>query len=182
MKKNLQHIFNLLKKIFNLNNNWMIAILVIIWCGFSNNFTVVNIIFGIVVAITCVLLVSPKNTIRKNSDYAIRFWPLMNLVGFTMVELVRSSLLVAWDVITPKLFSQPKMLEIDLSCEYDVERTLLANIISLTPGSLCIDLCNHQSTIKVHVMFAHDPQATIDYIKHRLEPKILKVFHHADPK
>lgn len=159
-----------------MRNRWMILFLTLIWCGFSNNFGMANFLFGVFVAFLCCALF-PK---RQTKDYHIRLWPLICLLGLTILELIKSSLLVAWEVITPKHLSEPKILQIDLACRNDIERTFLANLISLTPGTLSIDLTENKTQLKIHVMFAAQPEKTVEFIKKNLEPKVMKVFKYAN--
>lgn len=150
---------------------WMIIFLTLIWCGFSNNFELANIILGVCISMICCFLLP-----EKRDRYHIRPWSLVSLLIFILVELIKSSALVAWDVITPKNLSEPKILDIDLTCKHDMEITLLSSLISLTPGTLTIDLSDDKKQLKIHAMFAANPVNTIDFIKNRLEPKVLKVF------
>lgn len=154
---------------------WMIVFLVLIWCGFSNDFGIANIVFGATIAAVCSWVLRS----RQRDHYTVNIWPLLILLGFTAIELVKSSVLVAWEVLTPKLNSQPKIIDVPLSCRNDIECTWLANLISLTPGTLSIDLSDDKLLLKVHVMFAQDPDEAIDFIKKKLEPKVMRVFEYA---
>lgn len=158
---------------------WKLLFLVLIWCGFSYSFSFINILLGAIVSLIC-LYVFPQKQQRKPCQ--LKLLPFISLLGVIGVELVKSSLIVAWDIITPKHLSEPRFIFIDLDCRNDVERTFLANIISLTPGTLTIDLNEDKSKLKVHVMFSQDPQMVINFIKNKLEFKIMRVFKYADDK
>ncbi|MEP3300463.1 MAG: Na+/H+ antiporter subunit E, partial [Roseibium sp.] len=56
------------------------------------------------------------------------------------------------------------------------EITMLANLITLTPGTLSVDVSEDRKTLYVHCIDVPDPQATIDDIKNGFERKILEVF------
>lgn len=158
-----------------MKNLWMITFLILIWCGFSNDFGIGNLLLGMTVSMLCCFLLT-----SQQPQYHIRLWPLLLLLAFTLVELIKSSLIVAWDVITPKHLSTPKVVEIELACKHQAERMLLANLISLTPGTLSIDLSEDKTMLKVHMMFAKDASQAMHFIKQRLEPKVLRVFDYAD--
>lgn len=159
------------------SNRWMIGFLLLIWCGFTNNFSLMNIAFGLIVSIFSHYLLAPKHRLT----YRIRFFPLFSLLFITSYELIKSSIIVAWEVMTPKSTCQPEVIIIDLACQTDIERTLLANIVSLTPGTLTIDLCNNKKQLCLHVMFADEKRRPIGFIKNHLEPLVMKVFGH-DPR
>lgn len=153
---------------------WMVAFLTLIWCSFSNHFALPNILLGVLVSLLVCNLVP-----SRGASYHIRLWPLCHLLLFILYELLISSVIVAWDVVTPRHRSDPIVIEVELACQHDTERTLLANLLSLTPGTLSIDLSEDKSKLKVHVMFGSSPGGVVDFIQKRLEPKVLKVFRYA---
>lgn len=159
-----------------MKNSWMIGFLTIIWCGFSNNFYIPNIILGITISSCCCYLLQSKNTKKFN----INIFQLISLLGTVFIELIKSSFIIAWDILTPTSLNDPKIISIDLTCDNDTEKTLLATLISLTPGTLSIDLSEDKSKLKIHVMFANNPAETINFIKLKLEPKVMKVFNHGN--
>ena len=56
-----------------------------------------------------------------------------------------------------------------------MEITLLANMVSLTPGTLSLDVNPEKTHLIVHAMFAQDHAAVISAIKDGLEKKLLEV-------
>lgn len=154
---------------------WMVIFLTLIWCGFSNNFKLPNLLLGLIVSIICCHL--PPN---KEKPYHIRVWALFCLLLFIAQELLISSLQVALEVIKPQHISKPKILKIDLQCHHDAERTLFTTLISLTPGTLVVDISDDKTYLLVHVMFAENPAQAEQFIKEKLEPKVLKVFRYAN--
>lgn len=97
------------------------------------------------------------------------------LLGFFLVELVHSNLRVFWDVITPGHISRPGIVGVPLRAETEMEILLIANLISLTPGTLSIDLSEDRRTLYVHVMFLDDPDRFRKSIKEGLERRLLEV-------
>lgn len=65
-------------------------------------------------------------------------------------EIVRSSLDVARIVLNPKLPISPTIVEIDASESHPVDQVILGNSITLTPGTLALDV--HRGVIKVHCL------------------------------
>jgi multicomponent Na+:H+ antiporter subunit E len=97
------------------------------------------------------------------------------LLGFFLVELVHSNLRVFWDVITPGHISRPGIVGVPLRAATEMEILLIANMISLTPGTLSIDLSEDRRTLYVHVMFLDDPDRFRKSIKEGLERRLLEV-------
>lgn len=101
---------------------------------------------------------------------------LVRAVGFVAFygwELVVSSLRVAYDVLTPTLYMRPAIVAVPLDVRSDLAITLLANLVSLTPGSLTIDLSADRRTLYVHVMFVGgDVEDARRDIKEQLERRV----------
>lgn len=99
----------------------------------------------------------------------------INLAAYFFWELVISTLQVAWDVITPRHISRPGIIGVPLTARTDLEIFLVANLLSLTPGTLSVDLSEDKKILYVHVMFLEDIDKTRADIKNGLERRILEV-------
>jgi len=99
----------------------------------------------------------------------------VNLAGYFLKELLVSNLRVLWDVITPGQINRPGIIGVPLSAATDLEIFIVANLISLTPGTLSVDLSEDRKTLYVHVMFLDDVEAARAEIKNGLERRVLEV-------
>lgn len=95
---------------------------------------------------------------------------LVAFIGYFIWELVRSNIRVAWDVITITHYMKPGILAVPLEAETNLEITLLANFISLTPGTLSLDVSSDHKVLFVHAMYLTD----IDDFK-AVERRLLRV-------
>jgi multicomponent Na+:H+ antiporter subunit E len=77
--------------------------------------------------------------------------------------------------VTPGHISRPGIVGIPLSARSDLEILLVANLISLTPGTLSINLSEDRRILYVHVMFLDDPAHFRESIKDGLERRVLEV-------
>lgn len=109
------------------------------------------------------------------SRYFQRVPKTIRLAGFFLVELIVSSLRVFWDVVTPGHISRPGIVGVPLNARTDMEILLVTNLISLTPGTLSIDLSRDRQTLFVHVMYLDDPETFRQSIKEGIEKRILEV-------
>ena len=66
-------------------------------------------------------------------------------------------------------------MAVPLDAETDVEITLLANLITMTPGSLSIDVSDDRGVIYVHSMFIDDPEEFRRTIKDDFERRVLEL-------
>jgi multicomponent Na+:H+ antiporter subunit E len=84
----------------------------------------------------------------------IRRTPIaVSFLAYFLWELLLSNLRVAYDVVTVKHFMRPGILAIPLEARTDLEITVLANMISLTPGTLSLDVSSDRQVLFVHAMY-----------------------------
>ena len=93
---------------------------------------------------------------------------------FFLKELFVANVRVAYDVITPVWYMKPGVIAMRLEAESDIEITLVANLISLTPGTLSLDVSDDRKVLYIHAMFMADEQELRDSL-HELERRILRV-------
>lgn len=105
----------------------------------------------------------------------VRAWRFAGLCGYFVFELVVANLRVAFDVVTPRHYMRPAIVGIPLDACTDAEITLLANLISLTPGTLSLDVSADRKTLFVHAMYMHDRDALVRRIKSGFERRLLQV-------
>lgn len=99
------------------------------------------------------------------------------LIAFYLKELVVASLRVAYDVLTPQKHMRPAVIAIPLDVKTDLEITLLANFITLTPGTLSIDVSKDRKTLYIHEVYVKsgDREKVRKHIKEGFEKKILSI-------
>lgn len=106
----------------------------------------------------------------------LRIYYAFRLFGVFLYDLVMSSVQVARAVLSPRDITRPRFTTIPLKAETDVEITLVANFISLTPGTLSIDVSPDRKTLLVHDLFAGDSSADARAaVRDGIEARVLKV-------
>jgi multicomponent Na+:H+ antiporter subunit E len=102
---------------------------------------------------------------------------IISLIAFFVKELVVASLKVAYDVVTPNFMMKPSVLALPLDAESDLEITILASLISLTPGTLSIDVTDDRKILYVHAMYTTN--GDLDQLKKEIklgfERRILEI-------
>jgi len=106
----------------------------------------------------------------------IRFFRLLFFMVYYLKELVLSSLYVAYDIITPKDLMRPGIVKVPIDLKSDTAIIALANLISMTPGSLTVDMTPDKKAIYVHAMYLFDKEKFIQKIKTDLEERIRLIF------
>ena len=79
-------------------------------------------------------------------------------------------------MLTPEHQMQPAIIAIPLDTKNDLQATILANFITLTPGTLSLDILPESKTLYVHAMYVDDADAFRQDIKQNLERRVIEVF------
>lgn len=128
---------------------WLVAWLTVVWVGLWGSVTPANVLGGLAVG---VLLVRGLPLTEVTSSSVIRPLQLLRFVGFFVVDLVRSSLQVTVLVLRPRRSLRQAVVAVPVRGASDQLLTLLANAISLTPGTLTLEVDRPRSTLYVHVL------------------------------
>lgn len=97
------------------------------------------------------------------------------LVLFFLYDLITANLRIAADIVTPTHYMRPAMVAIPLDASSDGEITMMANLITLTPGSLSVHVSEDRRTLYIHYMYVRDLEQLRQEIKHGLEQRLLAV-------
>ena len=141
------------------------------WCALFADFTLLNLAIGFVMGFAALWVAGP---LFGGTGYFGRVVRLVSLGAYFLYELVVSSLQVVWDVITPVHKSRPGIIAVPLDIDEPVEIAVLANLISLTPGTLSLDVSPDKKFLYVHGMFVEDPDSLRRDIKAGMERKVME--------
>lgn len=141
------------------------------WGLFFGGITWLTMLSGFVVGFVILWLLQPLTGVR--SSYFMRVWYWLKLTVLFIYELIVSSLEVVWDIVTPAHRAKPAIIDMPLDVKTDTGILLVTNLISLTPGTLSIDVSEDRKTLKVHAMFAEDPDAVLRALKTGMEKWVI---------
>ncbi len=150
-------------------------VLAFCWAAVTGDFSPGSLFLGAALGFVALWIAQPL--IGVEQFYFLRVWRVTRLALFFLWELLLSSVKVAWDVIRPRPRNNPKIITVPLDVQSDLEILLLTNLISLTPGTLSVDVTEDRKTLIVHAMFADDPQAEVSNLKSGMERMVLEAFH-----
>lgn len=149
-------------------------VLALIWAALTADFSALSLLTGFVVGFVALALVQPL--IGGDAAYFRRFFRAIRLFFFFYWELVVSSVQVARDVLAIRPRMRPKIVEMPLDVKTDFQILLVTNLISLTPGTLSLDVKPDRSCVLIHAMFADDPDAVVDSLKSGMERMVKEAF------
>jgi multicomponent Na+:H+ antiporter subunit E len=145
------------------------ALLGWLWTALTERLTAANFLFGLVVAHLALRLSRGERARVRKTGPALRF------AAFFAKEVLVSALRVAVDVLAPRPRMRPAVVGVPLDVRTDGQITLLAILITLTPGTLALDVSPDRRTLLVHAMFADDAERVRREIKGGFERRILEL-------
>ncbi|MEM6822207.1 MAG: Na+/H+ antiporter subunit E [Verrucomicrobiota bacterium] len=101
---------------------------------------------------------------------------LVRFFAFYLYEIFLSNFRVAYDVITPNHDMTPGFFAIPLDPISDRQLLVLANLITMTPGTLSLDVSTDRSTLYIHAMYVDDQEKFIREVRDLYMAKIKEVF------
>lgn len=137
------------------------------WVALTGGLSLSGLATGFAVGMAAMWLVRPL--FPETGPYFRRLYYWARLIVMFLYELILSSIPVARDVLTPGQSSCPALIEVPITVTTDLQITLLANFISLTPGTLTLDVSEDRTRLYVHAMFGDDPDAIRAQIRDRFE-------------
>ncbi|MCH8555047.1 MAG: Na+/H+ antiporter subunit E [Schleiferiaceae bacterium] len=150
----------------------MNILLALIWAALTGSFGYINIGFGFFVSYGILWVITRG---RDDVNYFSKAPQVVSFLLFFIKELVKANIQVAYDVITPKDHMKPGIVAVPLEAKTAMEITLLANFITMTPGTLSLDVSTDRKVLYIHAMYVEDKQAFIDEIKNGFERRLLKI-------
>ncbi|MET1030962.1 Na+/H+ antiporter subunit E [Domibacillus tundrae] len=107
--------------------------------------------------------------------YLHRVWAVTYLFLLFVKELIKANLDVLKLVLRPKLNIRPGIFALETELKSDWEVTLLANLITLTPGTLVVDVSDDNKILYIHAIDIEDVREAADSIKNSFEKAIMEV-------
>jgi multicomponent Na+:H+ antiporter subunit E len=138
----------------------------IAWVAITGTVTLSGLLIGFVIGYFVLWMLQP---LIGDSRYPTRVRAWVKLVVMFLYELVVSSVSVLADILTPQHMSKPAIIDVPLDVKTDAGILLVTNLISLTPGTLSLDVSPDRKTLKVHAMFADDEEALRRSLKDGME-------------
>lgn len=145
--------------------------LAVAWAAITASFTGINLIVGFALGAFAIWLVKD---LWEGPKYFRRVWLILSLAFLFTKELWKSSINVAIEVLKPRPTFEPGIIAVPLTVDRDYEITLLANLITLTPGTLSVDISTDRTTLYVHAIHIGDSEEFIRDIKEGFERQILE--------
>lgn len=106
-----------------------------------------------------------------------RPWLLVKYVFVVIYQILIANIMVARLILTNQSKLHPGFLYVPLELTSPLAISLLANTISLTPGTVSCDLSDDQQSLLIHALHIEDAEATVAEIKLMFEKPLKEIFN-----
>lgn len=148
------------------------VLIALTWMFLSVSFKPTAFIVGYLIGLLMLFMLRKSFSSRFYMD---RLWAVVKLTSLFLKELVMSNFSVLKLIIQPTMPIRPAIFAMPTVLEQDWEITLLSSLITLTPGTVVIDISDDNKTLYIHSLDFEDIDEAIDSIRNTFEKAILEV-------
>ena len=148
-------------------------LLMLAWGAMTGSFSEINLLFGFGLGFFAIWLIREQ---VGTGGYFGKTTRVMSLLLLFLKELALSAYRVTAMVLRPQMNLKPGIFAFELTVDRDFEIALLANLITLTPGTLSVDVSSDRRFLFVHAIDCSDIEGTRADIANGFERKILEAF------
>lgn len=145
----------------------------VVWLAITGSASLHNLFLGLVVSLLSLSLIREQAVTK---GYPVRPLRVALLAGLFFAELAKSAFRVALLVVRPRMEIKPGIFAYPLNVKGDFEIALLANLITLTPGTLSVDVSEDRTTLYVHALDCSDVEGAKRDIAEGFERRIREAF------
>lgn len=148
-------------------------LLMLAWGAMTGSFSEINLLFGFALGFIAIWLIREQ---IGTGGYFGKTTRMASLFLLFLKELALSAFRVAVLVMKPNMDVHPGIFAFELTVDRDFEIALLANLITLTPGTLSVDVSEDRKYLFVHAIDCSDIEKAKQEIADGFERKILEAF------
>lgn len=148
------------------------ASLFVLWLLLNNTLAPGHIVLAAALALVIPRLIAP---FWRERPHVYRPWVLLRLIPVVLWDIVIANVTVAWLIATWRR-PRPRFMQLPLTLKDEFGITVLASIITLTPGTVSADVSPDRRYLLIHGLDIDDEAATLAQIKARYERPLQEIF------
>lgn len=132
------------------------GLLALTWMILHERFTVGDFVIGYGIGLVILYV---HRDLWETRVRVVHVGAALRLAAVFVWEVVKANLHVARIVLSPRLDVRPAFIVLPLRLTDDITITALANMITLTPGTVSVDVAEDRSALYVHCLSTDDVEA-----------------------
>lgn len=130
------------------------VLLAIAWAALTGSFQPVDLMFGFILGYLVLWII---NRTDNRPRYFKQASLILDLILHFTMDLVRANFRMAVIILSPRMRLRPAVIEVPLILKSETAIILLTNMITLTPGTLSLDVSTNRRMIYIHTVYLDDP-------------------------
>jgi multicomponent Na+:H+ antiporter subunit E len=123
--------------------------LTLIWFALWGSVSWANLLGGLGAATVAIWILPSR---QRAGGLGLRPIPAVRLMGYFLWRLVVATVIVAWEIVTPRDRTRPAIVSVPLETTHPTIMAGVANMVSLTPGTITIDVTTAPTILYIHVL------------------------------
>ena len=148
----------------NYRSTVVVVALVAAWCALWESVSFANVLSGLVVSVPAVIFAG-----SHTNGPSIRLVPAVKLIWLVAFDLVKSTFLVVWEILTPIDYTDETIIAVDTQIEARSHLLLLVVAITLTPGPASVDTDPDTGRRYSHLLHADAEPEVIEHVRRLAE-------------
>lgn len=95
---------------------------------------------------------------------------------FYLKEVIKTNFIVAMEVVTPTHYMKSGFIELDVNDLDDSQLLIFCNLLTMTPGSMVVDVSEDKKTVLVHILYLEDEEVVKSEIQEQYLNKVRELF------
>lgn len=151
---------------------WLNLFIAFLWMQLNDHWSTLNFLIGYLVGMGLIFLF---RRFFAQPFYLRKLWAAFKLFFIFVKELVLSGIFVIEQTLIPEPTYKVGVVPLKTKLESDIELTLISLMITLTPGSVVLEISPDRSTLYVHAMGVPDATHTVMKARDAFEKAIMEV-------
>jgi multicomponent Na+:H+ antiporter subunit E len=123
--------------------------LTLVWFALWGRASWANLLGGLAAASVATWILPSR---QRSRALGLRPIHAIRLVAYFLWRLAVATVIVAWEIVTPKDRTRPAIVAVSLAATHPTIIAGVANMVSLTPGTITVDVTTEPTTLYIHVL------------------------------
>ena len=128
----------------------------VLWVLLWGNLSAANVVSGVAVGVGVLTIARLPRSVDRDTAVTISTFAALRFIGFFLVKLIESNLVLAREIVTPRNRINTGVVDVPLRTESSLATLIVANVITLTPGTLVLEAEGSPPVLYVNVLHLHD--------------------------
>lgn len=148
-------------------------LLAIAWAALTGSFGPVDLLFGFLLGYLVLWVIT---RLGQPNKYFSRIPLILGLLGYFLVDLLRANIRMAGIILSAKMKLRPAVIAVPLSLKSEPAIILFANMMTLTPGTLSLDISTDRRMLYIHTVYLDDPEQFKQQLINGYERRLKELF------